>query len=264
MENKIANTLFIPFAARVFAAACFPEYFNDPVAVQLKNKIPPKFLKISSQYEMIASAARYYISDKVIMEFIDKYGKCNIVNLGAGLETVAFRIHNPNAVFYQIDLPEVIQLREEILPKNNNEVFIADSIFTTEWYDQIDKRKPTLFVANGVLMYFHEKEILQLIGNLKQYFPKSELIFDATTRFGIRCANFYVSRFGGEMAKMYFYINHIDKFIQKSQTRLLNAQTFFIDARRILGKKVNLITKFNMWLVDTFHLSNMVHLALSK
>ena len=80
--------------------------------MQLKNKIPQKFLTISSQYEMIVSAARYYISDKIIQEFIDKHGKCNIINLGAGLETVAFRIHNPNAVFYLIDLPEVIKLRE--------------------------------------------------------------------------------------------------------------------------------------------------------
>ncbi|MBR3425309.1 MAG: class I SAM-dependent methyltransferase [Neisseriaceae bacterium] len=263
MENKIDNTLFIPFAARVFAADYFPEYFNDKTALQLKNKIPQKFLTISSQYEMIASAARYYISDKIIQEFIDKNGKCNIINLGAGLETVAFRINNPNAVFYQIDLPEVIKLREEILPKNSNEIFIADSILTTKWYDKIDKNKPTLFVANGVLMYFHENEIFNLISNLKQYFSKSELIFDATTRFGIQCANFYVSRFGCEMAKMYFYINNLDEFIQKSQTHLLNAQTFFIDARKMLGHKVNFITKFNMWLVDTFHLSNMIHLALN-
>lgn len=263
MKNKIANTLFIPFAARVFAADYFPEYFNDPVALQLKNKIPPKFLKISSQYEMIASAARYYISDKIIREFIDKNGKCNIINLGAGLETVAFRIHNPNAVFYQVDLPEVIQLREEILPQNNHEIFIADSILTTKWYDKIDKNKPTLFVANGVLMYFHENEIFNLIGNLKQYFPKSQLVFDATTRFGIQCANFYVSRFGCEMAKMYFYIQNLDEFIQKSQTQLLSSQTFFTDARKMLGHKMNLITKFNMWFVDTFHLSNIIHLSLN-
>ena len=263
MENKIANTLFIPLVARIFAAEHFSEYFDDKTAVQLKDKIPQKFLKISSEYEIIASAARYHISDKIIQQFIAKNGECNIINLGAGLETVAFRINNANAVFYQMDLPEVIFLRQEVLSAKNNEIFISGSLLETNWYAQVDTQKPTLFVANGVLMYFHEAEILHLIANLKKHFPKSELAFDATTKFGIQCANFYVSRFGDEMAKMYFYIQNPVQFAQKTQTQLLNAQTFFTDARRILGHRVNWVSKLNMWFVDTFHLSNIIHLSLN-
>ncbi|MBR1375227.1 MAG: class I SAM-dependent methyltransferase [Cardiobacteriaceae bacterium] len=262
MDNKIANTLFIPFAARIFAAEHFSEYFNDKTAIQLKSHIPQKFLKISSQYEMIASAARYHISDKKIQQFIDKNGECNIINLGAGLETVAFRIDNKNAIFYQIDLSEVIQFRQQILPPNNNEILIAASMLDTDWYAKIDKNKPTLFIANGVFMYFYEQDILNLIHNIKQNFKNAELIFDATTKFGVKCANFYVSRFGEDMAKMYFYINKLEEFATKSQTQILSSQTFFTEARQMLWHKVNFITKFNMWLVDTFNLSYIIHLDL--
>ena len=46
-------------------------------------------------------------------EFIDKHGKCNIVNLGVGLETSYYRIDGKNALFFEVDLPEVIELREK-------------------------------------------------------------------------------------------------------------------------------------------------------
>ena len=48
MQNKIANTLFIPLIARIYASKRFPEYFYDETAMKFEDKIPQKFLKISS------------------------------------------------------------------------------------------------------------------------------------------------------------------------------------------------------------------------
>ena len=60
MQNKIANTLFIPLIARIHASKNFKQYFYDETAMKFEDKIPQKFLKISSEYESLASAARYY------------------------------------------------------------------------------------------------------------------------------------------------------------------------------------------------------------
>ena len=64
---------------------------------------------------MIASVARYYNLDEMAQNFIDVNDECNIVNLGVGLETSYYRINPKNALFWEVDLPEVIELRENIL-----------------------------------------------------------------------------------------------------------------------------------------------------
>ena len=111
----VEDTLFIPLTARVNISKKFPEYFYDEKALEMESLISGKQIeKKSSEYSMIASVARYYNLDEMAQNFIDKYGQCNIVNLGVGLETSYYRIDRKNALFFEVDLPEVIELREKI------------------------------------------------------------------------------------------------------------------------------------------------------
>ena len=111
----VEDTLFIPLTARVNISKKFPEYFYDEKALEMESLISGKQIeKKSSEYSMIASVARYYNLNEMAQNFIDKYGQCNIVNLGVGLETSYYRIDRKNALFFEVDLPEVIELREKI------------------------------------------------------------------------------------------------------------------------------------------------------
>ena len=94
--NGVADTMLIPMAARIYVSKRFPEYFYDRTALELEEKIPAKTLEkiwnTSSEYTMLASVARYYNFDRMIKKFLAQHEKCNIVNLGAGLETAIFRL----------------------------------------------------------------------------------------------------------------------------------------------------------------------------
>ncbi|MDA3078652.1 class I SAM-dependent methyltransferase [Campylobacter sp. JMF_06 NA1] len=264
MQNKIANTLFIPLIARIHASKNFKQYFYDETAMKFEDKIPQKFLKISSEYESLASAARYYETDIMIKDFIATHSVCNVVNLGCGLETLAFRFGKNGAKFYGVDLAEVIEFRQNLLPQNDNETLISCDMFDMKWTEILDKSLPTIFVANGVFMYFCEKEILNLISNLKANFKNSELIFDATTKFGIRCANFYVSRFGENMAKMEFFVQNGGEFAGKCECEILSKTPFFATARKMLKNKTKLSTRLTMAFVDKFDLAFILRLNLRK
>ena len=101
----VEDTLFIPLTARVNISKKFPEYFYDEKALEMESLISGKQIeKKSSEYSMIASVARYYNLDEMAQNFIDKYGQCNIVNLGVGLETSYYRIDRKNALFFEVDL----------------------------------------------------------------------------------------------------------------------------------------------------------------
>ncbi len=83
--------------------------------------------------------------------------------MGAGLETMNYRLKSQKWHFYQIDFPSVIQLREKLLGKQEKETFIESDITDFTWANQIDKSKPVLLVASGVFQYFKPEAVSEFI-----------------------------------------------------------------------------------------------------
>lgn len=87
--------------------------------------------------EVIASVARCYNPDARVQKFIDRKGLCNVVNLG-GLETSYCLIDRKNSIFFEVDLPEVIELRHKYLEVGENEKFVAGNMFKLEGGNELD------------------------------------------------------------------------------------------------------------------------------
>ena len=127
----VADTLFIPLTARIYMSRRFPEYFYDAKAMELADELPQdnSIEKNSNEYSMIASVARYYNLDEMVKKFIAAHPGCNLVNLGCGLETMYYRLGEQNAMFYEMDQPEVIEGRRKVLGEHENEKLIAGDLF---------------------------------------------------------------------------------------------------------------------------------------
>jgi O-methyltransferase involved in polyketide biosynthesis len=261
----VSNTLFIPLAARVFASKKFPEYFYDEKSLSMEKYIPGDTIqKKSSDYSFMASAARYYNMDNMARAFISKHQKCNIVDLGAGLETAYYRLNNQKALFYEVDLPEVIDIRRSILGEHENEILIDGDIFDTLWIDKINTSFPSLLIASGVFQYFTEDKVIQFIKNIQAHLKDAELIFDATNERGIKYANNYVKKTGNTNALMYFYVNNGMDFAHKTDTILVEERVFFTDARKMLSKKLGLYTRIAMRVVDNKKRAILLHLRINR
>ncbi len=259
----VADTLFIPLTARVFVSKRFPEYFYDAKALELESALPDNSIEQkSSEYALVASAARYYNMDEMVKKFIAAHPQCNIAYLGCGLETAYDRIGNRTVMFYQMDQPEVIKARREVLGEAENEKLIAGDLFDMKWADEIaDRSLPTLMVVSGVFEYFHEEEILAFIAKAKELFAEAELIFDATNSTGIKYTNKYVQKTGNTSAMMYFYVDDCEAFAEKSGTQLIEWRNFYTDARKII-KKASLYTRICMAGCDILGRAKILHLKL--
>ena len=264
--NGVADTMLIPMAARIYVSKRFPEYFYDEVALSLEEKISKEVLskiwQSSSEYAMLASVSRYYNFDEIITNFISKHEKCNIINLGAGLETVAFRMPKGQVIFYEIDLPEVIEKRKNILGVKENEHLIGMDFFTLQWMEKLDKSLPSLFIVSGVFQYFHEEKIIQFLSNLKKEFSNAELIFDATNEVGLKYANKYVKKTGNAQAEMYFYVNDGSAFVKKCNMTLIEQRSFYKTARKMLKRKLKFFTRIAMKVCDDGGRTIILHLKL--
>ena len=83
-----------------------------------------------------------------------------VVQLGAGLDARYERMGRPKVTaWYDLDLPEVIDVRRMLLPESSNH-YLGVSMFDESWTDTVAAHgKPVLLVIEGVLMYFDEAQV---------------------------------------------------------------------------------------------------------
>ncbi len=261
----VANTLFVPLVARIAVSKEFPEYFYDKKALELEPFLPDDAAKGSSQYSNMASVARYYNMDRMVTAFAKDHPECNVVYLGAGLETAYDRMHGelPGVNWFEADLPDVIEARRKVFGQRERETTIPGDMFRMEWAKQVDNSLPSLLVISGVFQYFHEEDVVRFIQNCRAAFPGAEMIFDATSRFGLLYTNWFIKRTGNTSALMYFGIDDCKAFAKKCGTILLEERTFFSDALRMLENRLNFMTRLSMKTAERRKLVMILHLRLS-
>lgn len=261
--SGVADTLFIPLAARVVVSERFPEYFYDAKSMTMANHSAVQQIReSSSEYSTIASAARYYNMDRFASDFMRCHEKGNIINLGVGLETMNYRLADMAAHFYSIDFPSVIEKRQELLGTAENEIMIGCDITDLAWTKEIDTSAPILILVSGVFQYFQPEAVHKLLSELKGLFPGAEMVFDATDEVGINYARKYVEKTGNTEAMMYFYINDPKQFAADEGVKLLDVRHFYDDARKMLKRKVNLYTRIAMKVADEKNRTMLVHIQL--
>ena len=261
--NGVEDTLYIPLIARIYASEKFSSFFYDKKALELKQYIPTNSIeKNSIEYFYMASVCRQQTIDKKIIMFLSQNENTNVVFLGSGLETAYNRINNKSNNFYQVDLPNVIDIRKKLLGNSENEKLIKGDMFNLEWIKEIDTSLPTLIVVSGVFQYFEEKKIAELIVKMKTLIPKGELIFDATNSKGLKLANKYVKKTGNTNAEMYFSVDDPNEFACTTKTHLISVSGFFSDALKYC-KGLKIKTRIYMYFADKLNRTLVVHLKFN-
>ena len=260
----VEDTLYIPLYARIYASKRFPDYFYDEKALLLEDSNSLKTIAENTfEYFNMASVCRQQTIDKKIISFLENNHACNVVFLGAGLETAYFRIRNDVSNFYEVDLEHVIVMREKLLGHGKNEKLIGCDMFSMEWVKYLDTSKHTLIVLAGVFQYFTKERIIHFIRQIQSSIPKCEMIFDATDSIGLKRANKLVRRTGNLNAEMYFAIDNPYEFAKDTNTKLVSVSGFFTDAlKQCRGLK--LITKIIMFFSDRLKRTMVIHLRLNQ
>ena len=123
--------------------------------------------------------------DEIVLNFLQRYPDAAVVNLGAGLDTQFSRVDNGHAIWYDIDLPESIQLRRRFFDETDRYRMIACSALDFSWMDEIEQQSHIMFVAAGLLPYLPPDDVKRLIEVLSTRFPGSEIVFDTVSEVGL-------------------------------------------------------------------------------
>ena len=112
--------------------------------------------------------------------------KAAVVNLGCGLDGTGRACDNGSCKLYNLDLPDVIAVRNELLPAGEREENIPCDLNNTEWFTKIDASSGAVFFASGVFYYFLTEQVKALVQEMSNAFPGGVLVFDAANRTAVK------------------------------------------------------------------------------
>ena len=192
-KNTVQETLIIPLFGRLVCSEHFPLLFSDPEAKRICESLDYDFSGKRKKMESPAGlfgalevAQRQYDLRCEVESYLNEHPKAAVVNLGCGLDDTFSKVDNGLCSGYNLDFPDVIAVRNELLPAGEREENIACDLNDFTWMDLIDSSNGAVFFAAGVFYYFRTEEVKKLFAAMAERFPGAVLAFDACNERGAK------------------------------------------------------------------------------
>jgi O-methyltransferase involved in polyketide biosynthesis len=121
-------------------------------------------------------------------EFLAAHPHATVIHLACGLDTRVQRLAPPPTVrWVDVDYPEVLELRRQLLPHPPGDYrMLGASVTDDGWLEEVPADRPTVAVFEGLTMYLRKEDGRRLIQRSATRFPSGQLLFDCYGTWGIR------------------------------------------------------------------------------
>lgn len=268
-QNTVQHTLCLPLCGRMIAAKKYPDLFPDRdaerIVRELGEDISGKAL-YCLQYMWVNCVIRQYNLAWEITEYLKKYPKAAVVELGAGLSCLQRQMDNNTNPWYCLDMANVIALREKHIPLGAHEHNVVCDLNDFSWFDKIDfdPAKGIVFTAGGLFYYFEKEQVRRLLCAMAERFPGGMITFDAVNALGLKGVNAEVKLAGNE-TKSFFSLEKPKEELEGWSDRIINVvEKDYADGYLKGGYRKTPITRLFNWVMRTFHMSFMLHVEFSR
>ncbi len=192
--SEVSRTAILPLLCRAVQSELRNPTFNDPMAVLCLERLialssegeKKRILKWRKMYTGFNSrdlkarimTVRYF--DSITSRFILDNPGCTVVNLGCGFDTRFWRIEADKCKYIELDLPEMIAVKSEILKDHLNYELIGCSVFDTSWIDKITSSGNCCFLllAEALFYYLPKNDVTRILQEISQRFDHSQLALE--------------------------------------------------------------------------------------
>ncbi len=186
--SGVPETMLIAIRARMQESLDPRGIIHDPKSIEILERIEcsgaaSKPVSLASQKGV---AIRTEIFDEIVSDFLQRHPHGIVVNLGCGLDTRHYRLGSPPQLWIELDLPEAIALRRHFFDETAQYRFLSHSVLDYAWIEQIPQGQPTLFVAEGLLVYLPEEGVRELMRQIGAHFPGAEFALEVLAPLSVR------------------------------------------------------------------------------
>ncbi len=192
-KNTVQETLIIPLFGKKKCSELYPTLYYDNTAIKVIEQIDYDFStlekvskKFIQRFGFLEVAMRQNDLIWEIKDYLKTHPKASVVNLGCGLDDTGTFIDNGECKIYNLDFPEVIEIRNELIPKKNNEYNIPCNLNDLNWFEKIDQTNGAVFFAAGVFYYFVKEDVKKIITKMAEHFKGAKLVFDAANKKAVK------------------------------------------------------------------------------
>lgn len=267
-KNTVQETLVIPLYARRLCSERFPQLFADRTAAELMAKLDYDF---AAQEQNANSPRHVFGALEVAMrqndlafeirDYLKAHPRAAVVNLGCGLDNTGRVCDNGECRLFNLDLPDVIALRDALLPAGEREQNLACDLNDPAWMDEIDAGEGAVFFAAGVFYYFTREQAQRLFLAMAERFPGCRLVFDSCGPFGVKLMlKTWVKEAGIEDVGAYLAVK--DARSLDSQTPRIRASSRgYMLGYQTLGRDIPILYRLLARIGDTLIGMKIVRLA---
>lgn len=177
----VPETMLQTLYARAAYSKTVNAKFHDQMAEEIVSHMDYDF-SLAGKDAMMSKGvmARTILLDRMTGDFIRENPKGTVVNIACGLDTRVYRLKTPPSVrWYNLDLPETIEVRRRFLTEDGRISMIAKSAMDESWAAEIEEPKGrTLVILEGLVMYLSEEDVKQILSIIDRRFRQAEVIME--------------------------------------------------------------------------------------
>ena len=179
--GDVETTALIPVAIKANETLRKNPRIRDEVAVEMIKTLGIDTAPLDKFMSHEGVIARTIMLDRMVKDFIAKNPSAVIVNMGAGFDNRFSRVDNGSIFWFDLDLPDSIELRKKVFSERERVSMISGNVLEDKWCAAVKTEiaktnSKVLFLAEGLFMYLTLEEIAKLLNVLKSNFPNGTLI----------------------------------------------------------------------------------------
>ncbi|MGE3619661.1 MAG: class I SAM-dependent methyltransferase [Acidimicrobiia bacterium] len=177
--GAVQETLLIPLYGRATFTRDHPALIEDPKSVEMVEALDYDFSRFENTTSLVGSVFRTRIFDRWVAAWLAEHPTGTVVEVGAGLNTRFERLDDGQARWFELDLPDVIEVRRRFFADTDRRTTLAASVLDTGWLDAVEATGgPWFFSAEAVLIYLDPADVTRVLATIGSRFPGSPVALD--------------------------------------------------------------------------------------
>ena len=144
--------------------------------------------KSKSKWLAYFLAMRAFVIDSWLSKNLSENKNSLVLHIGCGLDSRIERVSAPFEKWYDIDLPEVIEVRKNYFSETEDYKMLGASATETDWIKNLPDAENVLVVLEGISMYLSKEAIENLFAALSEKFASAKIIMDVYTKKAVKAS----------------------------------------------------------------------------